>query len=78
MWLTCVAVLTYRMGMTHDEFCEYLRKLCETHGTQASWAKKNGLSSAYVSDVIGKRREPGQKICAAAGVIREAIYRKAK
>jgi hypothetical protein len=62
--------------MTHDQFCELLRRLCAREGGQAAWAKKHGLSPAFVSDVIGKRRPPSSKICAAAGVSKEIVYRR--
>lgn len=43
--------------------------------TQAAWAKANGISPAYVSDVIAGRREPGQKILDALGLERVTTYR---
>lgn len=42
--------------------------------TQAAWAKANGVSPAYVSDVIQGRREPGEKILKALGLKRVVSY----
>jgi len=42
--------------------------------TQAAWAKSNGISPAYVSDVIQGRREPGEKILKALGLKRVVSY----
>lgn len=46
----------------------------QAHPTQASWAKANGISPAYVSDVIQGRREPGEKILKALGLKRVVSY----
>lgn len=46
-----------------------------TGHSQAAWAKKHGLSPAYVSDVINGRREPGKAILEALGLERVVSYR---
>lgn len=58
-----------------------LAKACEAHraiGGQKAWAKINGLSAAYVSDVLNGRREPGETICKALGIERVISYRLAE
>lgn len=46
-----------------------------TGHSQAAWAKKHGLSPAYVSDVINGRRDPGKAILEALGLERVVTYR---
>jgi DNA-binding transcriptional regulator YdaS (Cro superfamily) len=43
--------------------------------SQAAWARKHGVSPAYVSDVINGRREPGPAILDALGIERVVTYR---
>lgn len=65
--------------MTADDVRKLLTKACEAHraiGGQKAWAKINGLSPAYVSDVLSGRREPGESICRALGIRRVVSYRK--
>lgn len=41
------------------------------------WAKSNGISPQYVSDVLSGRREPGPKLLNSLGLERnEPTYRK--
>ncbi len=63
--------------MTLDEVLALLAKQCERAGSQVAWAKANGVSGAYVSDVLARRREPGESILAALGLERVVTYRKA-
>lgn len=67
--------------MTADDVRDLLRKACEKAGSLRAWAREHGLSAAYVSDVIAKRREPGPAICEAfeiEAVRGETTYRKMK
>lgn len=52
-----------------------LRRACRTAGGQAHWAKRHGISPAYVSDVLSGRRAPGPKILAPLGLIETVSYR---
>jgi len=45
-------------------------------GSQQRFAKENGFSPAYLSDVLTGRREPGKKILEAVGVERVTLYKK--
>lgn len=44
-------------------------------GNQAKFARDNDMSSAYVSDVLNKRRDPGKKILDAVGLEKVTGYR---
>jgi hypothetical protein len=48
----------------------------EVDGNQLAWATANGMSSAYVSDVVGGRATPGPKILAALGLQKIVRYRQ--
>ena len=45
-----------------------LQAACKKAGTQAAWAKANGISAAYVTDVLSGKRNAGAKILSALGV----------
>jgi hypothetical protein len=64
--------------MTTDDVLRRLRRECDKAGTQAAWAKAAGVSGAYVNDVLQRRREPGDKILRALGLVRVVAYRKAR
>jgi len=49
---------------------------CDRSGGQGAWAAENGMSAAYVSDVLAGRRQPGKKMLAALRVQRVVTYRK--
>ena len=66
--------------MTADDVRSLLAKACDKAGGIRSWARGNGVSAAYVSDILAKRREPGPSICRAFGLVAErgkTTYRKA-
>lgn len=44
-------------------------------GTQARWCATHGISTAYLSDVLTGRREPGGKILDRLGLERVPYYR---
>lgn len=46
--------------------------------TQTAWAKANGVSPAYVSDILAGRREPGKLVLDALGLERVVTYRRKK
>lgn len=45
-------------------------------GSQKEFAKRNGMSIAYVNDVINRRRMPGKSILSALGLEKVVQYRK--
>lgn len=56
------------------DVCRLLRQACKAAGSQQAWAAQNGVSPAYVSDVLNARREPGDSILAALGLRRVVKY----
>jgi len=54
---------------------EVLRKKCEGR-TQTAVAAELGVSSAYLSDVLNGRKEPGAGILEPLGVERVVTYRR--
>lgn len=50
----------------------------EDAGNQARWCAENGVSTAYLSDVLNGRREPGKKILAVLGLEAVTLYRRTK
>ena len=62
--------------MTTAEVVAMLKRACTAAGTARAWAKAHGISEAYVSDVLNSRRDPGEAICRALGLVAEQTYRK--
>jgi plasmid maintenance system antidote protein VapI len=63
------------MEMTETYVLELLRAACVKEKTQQEWAKKNGFSSAFISDVLNGRRKITESICTKLGIERVIIYR---
>jgi len=57
------------------EVCRRLGAACKAAGSQRAFAEKHGLSAAYVCDVLNARREPGESILNALGLVRVVRYR---
>lgn len=53
---------------------EVIRRAVEKAGSQKAFAKANGLSEPYVSDVMNGRRDPGPRILEAVGLERYVGY----
>lgn len=60
--------------ITMDELRKMLRDACEAEGSQTAWAAKNGVSLAYVNDVLAGRRNPGEGISKAFGLKPITVY----
>lgn len=43
-------------------------------GNRAEWARANQLNEQYVADVIRRKREPNDALCAAVGLRRVVAY----
>lgn len=56
-----------------DQVAKLLRR--QVRGNQAAWAKRHGISAAYVSDVLSGRRLPGDKITKAMGLEGALLWR---
>ncbi len=64
--------------MTADDVRNLIRKACRMAGSQKAWAEAIGISSAFLSDVLGGGREPSPAILKPLGLERVVIYRKVK
>lgn len=62
------------MYMTIDEVRLILAEACRKAGSQVAWAKANGVSQAYVNDVLRLKREPGDAILQGLGLERATVY----
>lgn len=62
--------------MTASDVRTLLKRACAAAGTARAWAEQNKVSQAYVSDVLRGRRNPGEAICRALGLVAEQTYRK--
>lgn len=60
--------------MTIDEVLAALRLKCDEAGSQNAWAQAVGVTGAYVSDVLNKRREPGKSILDPLGLEKRVTY----
>lgn len=68
--------------MTEADAIDLLHIACQKAGSLRAWAKANGLSAPYVSDVLRGQRTLGPRILAALGLEVETkivkVYRKRK
>lgn len=51
-----------------------LRDMVNAAGSQAAWAKKHGISPAYVNDVLKRNRAPGALILKAMKLTKVTVY----
>lgn len=63
--------------LTAAEVSALLSKQIEEAGSQARWCVENQVSTAYLSDVLNGRREPGRKILDVLG-LESVVYYRAK
>ena len=54
--------------MRIDDVLRLLARQCNDAGGQAVFAKRHGLTKAYVSQVLQGGRPPSEKLCAALGI----------
>lgn len=62
------------MEFSANQVRQLLADKCKAAGGQAHWAKKHKVSPAYVSDVLLKRRAPGEAIARALGLEERRIW----
>lgn len=60
--------------MNTDEFIKVIWQMVKAEGSQKEFAKRFGISTAYLNDILHKRREPGDKLLNAIGVRKEVTY----
>lgn len=51
--------------ITLTQLLAHLKKLAAEHGSQRKLARELGVSDAYLSDLLNRRRNPGDKILGA-------------
>lgn len=57
--------------MNGDSVIKCLGSAIKAEGSLRKWAKRHGLSPAFVSDVMLGRRKPSEKILTPLGIVRE-------
>jgi len=55
-----------------------LRQSCRDAGGQSAFARKHGVTAAYVSDVLNGRQDPGPALLKAIGVRKVVRYEVVK
>jgi hypothetical protein len=51
-----------------------LRRAIEKAGTASAWGAEHDISSAFISDILHGRREPGDKLLKALGLVKVSEY----
>ena len=64
--------------MTTAHVLARLRREVRLAGSQMALARRIGVSVSYLSDVLRRRRQPGDKILAPLGLARRASYQPTK
>lgn len=59
---------------TADDVLSVLRDECTSLGSQKAWAKKQGVSPAYVNDILQGRREISDRVAEMLGFERHVIF----
>jgi hypothetical protein len=62
--------------LTAEQLLDVLRSACREAGSQQDWAKANGFSPAFVSDVLNGRRGITESIADALDYEFVGAYRK--
>ena len=74
--MTLLVKLISIFNMTKQEVLKILKIACNAKGSQRAWAKDNGFSDAYISDVLARKRELSDNVCRSLGFERIVSYRK--
>ena len=59
---------------TESEVRQMIRRLVDDRGTQSAVAEYFGVSMVYISDVLRKKRAPGDALLKKLGLKRVAYY----
>jgi hypothetical protein len=70
-----MSMATYR---SERDLAELVKAQIGYHKTQTEWAKKAGISRAYLSDFLAGKRGAGPAILKALGFEPTPYYRKAR
>ncbi len=60
--------------LSKADLVELLRQRAKRAGSQQALAEALGVTPAYLSDVLGGRREPGPKILEVLRLRRQVVY----
>jgi hypothetical protein len=64
--------------MNERKMLDRLRDECDRLGSQEKWARLNGLTPSYLSDVLNGRTPAGPKVLAGLGLRRVVGYEAEK
>ncbi len=62
--------------MRIDQLLALINKKVEDAGSQRAVALELGITPAYLSDVLSRRREPGESVLAPLGLRKKITYEK--
>lgn len=66
----------YKGYMNKTQLIKMLRKEIKKEGTQQAWAKANGITRSFVSEVLLGRKEFSKRILDALGVEIAYVFKK--
>lgn len=59
---------------SEEELLSQLRAYCEEAGTQVEAAKQLGISNAYLSDILNKKRGISAEIASKLGFVKATVF----
>jgi hypothetical protein len=62
--------------LTLNDVIAMLKKRCEEAGSQRAFALDSKISPQYITDVLRRKREPGQMVLDALGLEKVTTYRE--
>lgn len=62
--------------LTQKELLKELQKAVKEAGTQKEWAEQNGVSTAYLNDILRSKRDISEKVAARLGYVPVKAFRK--
>jgi DNA-binding transcriptional regulator YdaS (Cro superfamily) len=54
--------------MDIEDVMRLVQAECDKAGSASAWARKLGVTRAYMSDILSRRRDPGPKVLDALGL----------
>ena len=69
------ATIPHGNWLSLEEVRQRLQNQVNAAGGQTAWAKRHGVSLAYVNDVLKSRRLPGNKITKSMGLEGALLWR---
>lgn len=62
--------------LTQKELLKELHKAVKEAGTQKQWAEQNGISAAYLNDILKGKRAISEKMAKKLGYVPVMAFRK--